>query len=226
MVIGVIALIGSSIALTAWARTPSARMKFADHGVPGQQEFARERLETTLQACLLAAGVDADSMLFGRGWEGAPNVVRLQAPVDLVGLNLAVSEAVEGAVKMARKTSGRQGVIVFRGGFHGRTMGSVTFTTSKAKYRQGYHPLVGSVFVTPFPHPYRWGLTQEDATARARTLRLEHMICGGTTTVEAKSGYGLSLADEAKLLRLDLRLPQPEAGRLAACGRRAPVRAP
>ncbi len=73
------------------------------------------------------------------------------------------SEAVEGAVKLARKTSGRQGVVVFRGGFHGRTMGSVSYTTSKAKYRQGYHPLVPSVFVTPFPHPYYWGMTQDEA---------------------------------------------------------------
>jgi len=73
------------------------------------------------------------------------------------------AEAVEGAVKLARKTTGRQGVIVFRGGFHGRTMGAVTYTTSKAKYRQGYHPLVPSVFVTPFPHPYRWGMSQEEA---------------------------------------------------------------
>jgi 4-aminobutyrate aminotransferase len=77
------------------------------------------------------------------------------------------AEAVEGSIKLARKTSGRQGVIVFRGGFHGRTMGSVSYTTSKAKYRQGYHPLVGSVFVTPFPRPFRWRMSQEEATARA-----------------------------------------------------------
>ena len=77
------------------------------------------------------------------------------------------AEAVEGGVKLARKTTGRQGIVVFRGGFHGRTMGSVTYTTSKAKYRQGYHPLLPSVFVTPFPHPYRWGLSQEQADQRA-----------------------------------------------------------
>ncbi|HSF84549.1 MAG TPA: aminotransferase class III-fold pyridoxal phosphate-dependent enzyme [Acidimicrobiia bacterium] len=77
------------------------------------------------------------------------------------------AEAVEGSMKLARKTSGRQGIIVFRGGFHGRTMGSVTYTTSKAKYRQGYHPLVGSVFVTPFPRPFRWGMSEEAATDRA-----------------------------------------------------------
>jgi 4-aminobutyrate aminotransferase len=77
------------------------------------------------------------------------------------------AEAVEGAVKLARKTSGRQGIVVFRGGFHGRTMGSVSYTTSKAKYRQGYHPLVGSTFVTPYPHPFAWGKTQEEADDHA-----------------------------------------------------------
>lgn len=77
------------------------------------------------------------------------------------------AEAVETAVKLARKTSGRQGIMTFRGGFHGRSMGSVSYTTSKAKYRQGYHPLVGSVFTTAFPRPYRWGVSQEEANERA-----------------------------------------------------------
>ena len=77
------------------------------------------------------------------------------------------AEAVEASVKLARKLTGRQGIITFRGGFHGRTMGSVTYTTSKAKYRQGYHPLVPSTFVTPFPHPFGWGMTQEEANAFA-----------------------------------------------------------
>ncbi|MFQ5522159.1 MAG: aspartate aminotransferase family protein [Acidimicrobiia bacterium] len=74
------------------------------------------------------------------------------------------AEAVEAAVKLAKYTSGRQGVITFRGAFHGRTMGSVTYTTSNAKYRDGYHPVLGSVFVAPFPHPYRWGMTEDEAT--------------------------------------------------------------
>jgi 4-aminobutyrate aminotransferase len=106
------------------------------------------------------------------------------------------SEAVEGSIKLARKTSGRQGVIVFRGGFHGRTMGSVTYTTSKAKYRQGYHPLLGSVFVTPFPRPFRWRMTQEEATARAieeLDLLLEHEITPGEVAaflVEPLQGEG------------------------------------
>ncbi len=89
------------------------------------------------------------------------------------------AEAVEAAVKLARKTSGRQGVIVFRGGFHGRTMGSVSYTTSKVKYREGYLPVVPSVFVTPYPHPYRWGMSQADADAYALNeleLTFKHVV--------------------------------------------------
>ena len=89
------------------------------------------------------------------------------------------AEAVEASMKMARKVTGRQGIVTFRGGFHGRTMGSVTYTTSKAKYREGYHPLLPSTFVTPFPHPYRWGMTEDEATDHALMeleLKLKHEV--------------------------------------------------
>lgn len=85
------------------------------------------------------------------------------------------AEAVEASMKLARRVTGRQGIVVFRGGFHGRTMGSVSYTTSKAKYRQGYHPLVPSVFVAPFPHPFRWGMSQEDAD-RLALAELDRMF--------------------------------------------------
>jgi polysaccharide deacetylase 2 family uncharacterized protein YibQ len=94
LALGILFAVGGGIALTAWARTPDARMRLADHGLPGQQSFARARIESTLQACLDQAGVDADSMVFARGWKGAPNVVRLQAPGSLIELNLAVTSAV------------------------------------------------------------------------------------------------------------------------------------
>jgi polysaccharide deacetylase 2 family uncharacterized protein YibQ len=97
LVLGVLVAVASGIALTAWARTPAARMKLADHGIPGQQAFARGLLESALQDCLAAVGVAPDSMLFERGWQGAPNVVRLQAPGSLVQLNLAVTEAVRAS---------------------------------------------------------------------------------------------------------------------------------
>jgi len=85
--------------------------------------------------------------------------------IEKFGFANSGSEAVEAAVKLARKTTGRAGVVVFQGGFHGRTMGAVTYTTSSARYREGYQPLVGGVYVVPFPHPYRWGMSDEEATA-------------------------------------------------------------
>lgn len=85
------------------------------------------------------------------------------AGIEKFGFANSGAEAVEAAVKLAKYTTGRQGVIAFRGAFHGRTMGSVTYTTSNAKYRDGYHPVLGSVWVVPFPHPYRWGMSEEEA---------------------------------------------------------------
>jgi 4-aminobutyrate aminotransferase len=106
------------------------------------------------------------------------------------------AEAVEASIKLARKTTGRQGVVVFRGGFHGRTMGSVTYTTSRAKYRQGYHPLLPSVFVTPFPHPFHWGMTEDEAcdhALRELELKLVHEVTPGEIAaflVEPMQGEG------------------------------------
>jgi 4-aminobutyrate aminotransferase len=97
--------------------------------------------------------------------EAAERLAVITPPgIEKFGFANSGAEAVEAAVKLARYTTGRQGVIAFRGAFHGRTMGSVAYTTSNAKYRDGYHPILGSVFVTPFPHPYRWGKNQEAAT--------------------------------------------------------------
>jgi len=106
------------------------------------------------------------------------------------------AEAVEASVKLARKVSGRQGVMTFRGGFHGRTMGSVTFTTSKAKYREGYHPLMPSTFVTPYPHAFGWGMSQEDANAyalRELNFKFKHEVTPGEISaflVEPMQGEG------------------------------------
>jgi 4-aminobutyrate aminotransferase len=60
------------------------------------------------------------------------------------------AEAVDGSIKLARRITGRPGIIAFRGAFHGRTMGGTSLTTSKVKYRQGYEPLLSSVAIAPY----------------------------------------------------------------------------
>jgi 4-aminobutyrate aminotransferase len=73
------------------------------------------------------------------------------------------SEAIEAALRLARQATGRPNVIVCHGGFHGRTIGAATMTTSGTKYRAGFSPLMGGVAVTPFPTAYRWGCDESSA---------------------------------------------------------------
>ena len=61
------------------------------------------------------------------------------------------AEAVDGAVKLARRVLGRTDVIAFRGGFHGRTLAATSLTTSREHYRKGYEPLMAGVHFLPYP---------------------------------------------------------------------------
>jgi 4-aminobutyrate aminotransferase len=63
-----------------------------------------------------------------------------------VFLSNSGTEAVEAAIKLARYSTGRQYLIGFYQSFHGRSMGSVTLTASKARYRQGFGPMMPSVY--------------------------------------------------------------------------------
>jgi len=62
------------------------------------------------------------------------------------------AEAVDGAIKLARHTTGKPGIIAFHRAFHGRTMGATSLTTAKPAYQAGYEPLLPSVHVAPYGH--------------------------------------------------------------------------
>lgn len=61
------------------------------------------------------------------------------------------TEAVEAALKLARYATGRPNLLSFSGGFHGRTMGSLSVSTSKAAFRAGHEPFVPGVYTVPYP---------------------------------------------------------------------------
>ena len=77
------------------------------------------------------------------------------AGLDMLFFGNSGSEAVEGALKLARYVSGRQGIISFTGGFHGRTFGALSVTTSSSRYRKKYHPFLPSVYQAPYPYCFR-----------------------------------------------------------------------
>ena len=64
------------------------------------------------------------------------------------------AEAVENAVKFARRITGRPGIIAFEGAFHGRTLLATTLTGKSKPYKQGFGPLVPSIFHAPYPDAY------------------------------------------------------------------------
>jgi len=74
------------------------------------------------------------------------------------------SEAIEAALRLARQATGRPNVIVFHGGFHGRTVAAASMTTSGTKFRSGFAPLMAGVQVSPFPDPGHFGWSQEECT--------------------------------------------------------------
>jgi 4-aminobutyrate aminotransferase len=65
------------------------------------------------------------------------------------------TESVEGALKLARYVTGRSRFIGFLGGFHGRTMGSLSFTASKYTQQKGFFPTMPGVTHVPYPNPFR-----------------------------------------------------------------------
>ena len=67
----------------------------------------------------------------------------------------AGTEAVENAVKFARVYTGRPAVIAFEGGFHGRTLLSLTLTSKTHPYKAGLGPFAPEVYRVPFPYEYR-----------------------------------------------------------------------
>jgi 4-aminobutyrate aminotransferase / (S)-3-amino-2-methylpropionate transaminase / 5-aminovalerate transaminase len=82
----------------------------------------------------------------------------------------AGTEAVENAIKFARSHTGRPGVIAFEGGFHGRTLLSLSMTSKTHPYKAGLGPFAPEVYRVPFPSEYRGPSAAEALAALERAL--------------------------------------------------------
>ena len=97
-------------------------------------------------------------------------------PLDSVMFLNSGSEAIDGALKLARRVTGRPGIIAFRGGFHGRTFGATSVTTSNLNYRTGYEPLLPGVQFAPYPVAYPEFDGDEEVAAEASLAALESLL--------------------------------------------------
>jgi 4-aminobutyrate aminotransferase len=116
--------------------------------------------------------------------EAAEALTRITPPgLDTVFFCNSGAEAIEGAIKLARKATGRSEIIAFRGGFHGRTYGALTLTASKAKYHQGMGPLLPGVHHVEYPYCLR--RCPADSSGRCRIAAGEEIERLLDTTVAA-----------------------------------------
>jgi 4-aminobutyrate aminotransferase len=88
-------------------------------------------------------------------------------PLESVLFLNSGSETIDGAIKLARRVTGRPAIIAFRGAFHGRTIGATSVTSSNLNYRRGYEPLLPGVYHVPYPAVYRDFADDEVAATEA-----------------------------------------------------------
>ncbi len=109
------------------------------------------------------------------------------SPLDRFFFSNSGAEAVEASIKLARHATGRPNIIAFQGSFHGRTVATMSLTSSKTVYRVGYQPLMAGVFFAPYPYAYRYGW--DEATTVDFCLRELEFILKTQTAPEETAAF-------------------------------------
>ncbi|KAB0266767.1 4-aminobutyrate--2-oxoglutarate transaminase [Microvirga brassicacearum] len=128
-----------------------------------------------------------------------------------VMLQTTGAEAIENAIKVARRATGRQAIIAFEGAFHGRTYMALSLTAKAPAYKTGFGPFAGEIYRAPFPVFYRSGAADERASADAAFadfVRLvesevipEHVAAVVIEPLQGESGFHPAPASFLRKLR-------------------------
>jgi 4-aminobutyrate aminotransferase / (S)-3-amino-2-methylpropionate transaminase / 5-aminovalerate transaminase len=127
------------------------------HSHPHVVASVKDQVDRFSHTCLMVSPYDSAVVL-------AEKLNQL-APGDSVKKTLLVTtgaEAVENCVKIARAHTGRRGVIAFNGGYHGRTLMTMSLTGKITPYKNLFGPFPGEIFHAPFPIDSQ-GISIEDA---------------------------------------------------------------
>jgi 4-aminobutyrate aminotransferase len=114
------------------------------------------------------------------------------------------TEAVEGAIKLARYSTKRDKIIAFYGCFHGRTLGALSLTASKAAQRKGFGTMLGGIEHIPYPDAYRCALGHIRET------------CGSEIIEQLENDIFKRLFDPADVAAIIIEPIQGEGGYIAA----------
>ena len=134
------------------------------HNHPAVIGAVQKQLERFSHTCFQVAPYDVYVKLAERLNRLAPGDSRKKTLFLTTG-----AEAVENAVKIARRHTGRSGVIAFSGAFHGRTMMCMALTGKVVPYKAGFGPFPPEVYHVPFPIEYH-GVSVEDSMTALHNL--------------------------------------------------------
>ncbi len=121
---------------------------------------------------------------------------KMPGPIDAFFFASAGTEAIEAAMRLARHATERPNLIAFHGGFHGRTMGSLSMTSSSVGLRAGLQPMMGGVVYSPFPDTHRYGWDEEQA-ADFCLGELDHVLATISTPRETAAMFVEPIQGEA-----------------------------
>jgi 4-aminobutyrate aminotransferase len=154
------------------------------HGFPPAVAAMHEQIDSYLHQCFMVGIYEPYVEVCRRLAELSPCAGTEQKSLLLN----SGAEAVENAVKIARASTGRPGVVVFENAFHGRTLLTMTMT-HKESYKRGFGPFAPEVYRAPGPYPYR-GVSSDDAISGVEALLAEHEIaCVIVEPVQGEGGF-------------------------------------
>ncbi len=140
------------------------------HAHPKVVAAAKKQLQNLIHICIGVANYDSYITLA----EKLSKIVPIKNAQFF--LCQSGSEAVESAIKLAKYATKKPGLVALKGGFHGRTMGALSLTTSKMKYRDGYEPLLPNVYIA---NPDLVSIKKILATKKIAGLILEPILGEG-----------------------------------------------
>jgi 4-aminobutyrate aminotransferase / (S)-3-amino-2-methylpropionate transaminase / 5-aminovalerate transaminase len=130
------------------------------HSHPRVQAAIREQLERFTHVCFQVAMYDTYVKLAQRLNRLAPGPSRKKTLLLSTG-----AEATENAVKIAREHTGREAVIAFQHGYHGRTLLALSMTGKNEPYKQHFGPFCSEIYHAPFPYEYQGWTTERSLRA-------------------------------------------------------------